>query len=170
MWGRRSFDSTHVKRVCAGDDVEKLKNAEILWCTNTKAHLDKEQAITSERHEIFWVVLCLAVCLLVGVCIAGDIISHRLTEEHTHPMQERREKAITKLPKKIHAPTKNGVDEQYLCRICLTYQKEYVNVPCGHTVYCGDCIITHASSLSQSNFLKCPLCREDVIEIIRFYK
>jgi hypothetical protein len=55
------------------------------------------------------------------------------------------------------------------CSICLTNKKVVMIVPCGHMCLCRTCSREFAASLSKSEKRACPLCREDIREIIEVY-
>lgn len=54
-------------------------------------------------------------------------------------------------------------DEKGQCLVCMDKMSNYVNVPCGHLVFCGDCKVGNAQSST------CLVCRRDVTMCIRVF-
>lgn len=54
--------------------------------------------------------------------------------------------------------------EKDTCVFCYTKARAYVANPCGHYVFCGDCM----EKLQNKN--QCPMCRKEVVSFIRVFK
>ena len=47
------------------------------------------------------------------------------------------------------------IEDQSLCQICLDKKRDTAILPCGHFLYCGEC-------LSHGGLRKCPNCRTPI--------
>ena len=53
-------------------------------------------------------------------------------------------------------------DKKSICPICMDRESNGVIYPCGHTIcFDGEC---------KNSINKCPICRGDINDIIKFYK
>lgn len=62
---------------------------------------------------------------------------------------------------------KNHIDEEKLCIICCTNEKNAVNNPCGHLLCCLNCANIIMNKKTFLNVPRCPICREEILNIIR---
>ncbi len=53
------------------------------------------------------------------------------------------------------------VQEPDTCSVCMERRKSHVLVPCGHFLFCEDCL---------RGCTICPLCRADVMQVVRVYQ
>ena len=52
-----------------------------------------------------------------------------------------------------------------LCVICMSANKSWLCVPCGHLAMCGPC-----SAKVKSQTGRCPICREHIREVIKVFR
>ena len=55
-----------------------------------------------------------------------------------------------------------------ICPICITDKIDSYCNPCGHTA-CKKCLERNASIVNNSNHNKCPICRDNVMDIRKLY-
>ena len=55
-------------------------------------------------------------------------------------------------------------EEEECCAVCISAARTHVCVPCGHRCLCGAC----AELLSVSK--RCPMCRAELIMIMRVHE
>ncbi|HSA76168.1 MAG TPA: RING finger protein [Nitrosarchaeum sp.] len=55
-------------------------------------------------------------------------------------------------------------DDEEKCVICLVGDKEWVIVPCGHYILCGEC----DGAVKHSHITLCPICRETIIKTVKY--
>ena len=61
----------------------------------------------------------------------------------------------------------NMLKNEDLCVVCLEEKRNAIFYKCGHKITCMRC----ASSMKiRSNPLKCPLCRQIVVDVIKTYE
>ena len=53
------------------------------------------------------------------------------------------------------------VQDSDACSVCMERRKSHVLVPCGHFQFCEDCV---------RGCTTCPLCRSDVMQVVRVYQ
>jgi hypothetical protein len=59
------------------------------------------------------------------------------------------------------APPTTGDAE---CLVCMDARREWLCVPCGHVVYCGDCKLR-----AEADRLPCPTCRQAVSQLVKVF-
>ena len=52
-------------------------------------------------------------------------------------------------------------NDDALCTVCLTNPKNVLSIPCRHVSLCNEC----ALQMMQSQHKKCPVCRQDILDI-----
>jgi len=57
-------------------------------------------------------------------------------------------------------PSKDQFQRDLSCKICLVDLAQYVYLPCGHLVVCLECSTTQHT---------CPLCRKEIISILKVF-
>jgi hypothetical protein len=62
----------------------------------------------------------------------------------------------------------NGLNTSAVCPICITDQIDSYFNPCGHTT-CEACFKKNNNISNRNNFNKCPICRENVMNIRKLY-
>eukprot|EP00980_Cylindrotheca_fusiformis_P019543 scaffold6774_cov91-Cylindrotheca_fusiformis.AAC.6 len=60
-----------------------------------------------------------------------------------------------------------STNDRGCCIICMDNEKSHAVVPCGHLVFCDDCAVQAASA--PSNRSMCPICRKEVVMVIRIF-
>lgn len=70
------------------------------------------------------------------------------------------------LPPPMKHQPKAGYERQ--CIMCLDEEASHVFVPCGHMVYCDDCVEERRKD-KKKRIMKCPICRGDMKSILRVY-
>jgi hypothetical protein len=55
---------------------------------------------------------------------------------------------------------------KYECIICMDNNKNIILQPCGHLVYCNDC---YNNYYNMQKFMTCPICRNEIYNIIKIY-
>jgi hypothetical protein len=98
---------------------------------------------------------------LVEEAVPAAAAGHRRRDE-----EEEEKKEETKRPRNIELPPfiadcskqvnintlDGGADE---CLFCMDYVRNHAATPCGHVVYCGECVSKYRTAL-------CPLCKRKV--------
>ncbi len=64
--------------------------------------------------------------------------------------------------------TINGLNTSAVCPICITDKIDSYFNPCGHTT-CKSCFDKNNNISNRNNFNKCPICRENVIDVRKLY-
>lgn len=62
----------------------------------------------------------------------------------------------------------NGFNISATCPICITDKIDSYFNPCGHTT-CKACFEKNNNISNRSNFNKCPICRENVMDVRKLY-
>ena len=62
----------------------------------------------------------------------------------------------------------NGLNTSAVCPICITAKIDSYFNPCGHTT-CKSCFDKNNNISNRNNFNKCPICRENVIDVRKLY-
>ena len=62
----------------------------------------------------------------------------------------------------------NGLNTSAVCPICITDKIDSYFNPCGHTT-CKSCFDKNNNISNRNNFNKCPICRENVIDVRKLY-
>lgn len=62
---------------------------------------------------------------------------------------------------------KEAENEKCACKICLTNEIKTINLNCGHLVFCFECAKRCAEN--TENQVKCPICRQELIEIKQIF-
>lgn len=57
----------------------------------------------------------------------------------------------------------DNFDDNNTCLICLSANKTFICVPCGHVVFCDECVMKYQEK-------SCPVCRKMTDVIIKVYK
>lgn len=55
---------------------------------------------------------------------------------------------------------------KYECVICMDNNKNIILQPCGHLVYCNEC---YDNYYNAQKFMTCPICRNEIANIIKIY-
>ena len=58
------------------------------------------------------------------------------------------------------------IEKKPICSICLDEDANATVVPCGHSNFCYECISSHHIN-SQNK--ECPICRNEIMMIIKLY-
>lgn len=64
--------------------------------------------------------------------------------------------------------TINGLNTSAVCPICITDKIDSYFNPCGHTT-CKSCFDKNNNISNRNNFNKCPICRENVMDVRKLY-
>lgn len=62
----------------------------------------------------------------------------------------------------------NGFNISATCPICITDKIDSYFNPCGHTT-CNSCFEKNNNISNRNNFNKCPICRENVMDVRKLY-
>lgn len=62
----------------------------------------------------------------------------------------------------------NGLNTSAVCPICITDKIDSYFIPCGHTT-CRSCFDKNNNISNRINYNKCPICRENVMDVRKLY-
>lgn len=95
------------------------------------------------------------------ICLRDNLIRIPI-EEPEHKLVKKREtkNEVTPISQK-----KEKIDEEEdnMCKVCFEKELNSVVMDCGHVCMCFECA-------SKPNMQKCPICREQIIKVVRTYK
>ena len=85
-------------------------------------------------------------------------------QERNEKKQEKNEKKQEKNEKKQEKKEekKEETEDENICCICMEKPRTHAPVPCGHMIYCEDCILRCGKT--------CAKCRTPITSIMKIYK
>mmetsp|Transcript_57663 Transcript_57663/g.151757 ORF Transcript_57663/g.151757 Transcript_57663/m.151757 type:complete len:100 (-) Transcript_57663:277-576(-) len=63
-------------------------------------------------------------------------------------------------------PSENQSAEKAVCCVCMERTPDVILVPCGHDIFCRQCIVETLCVTSHSIAPRCPLCRSTIESIV----